>query len=203
MAMAAPAMADFSGSKTVLSGETWNADGDIAETADTVITVNVGGLITGGEFIADDEWGNTFDMNIYGAADIEQLKLDGACTVVVGNGTDAATLDVDEGYMGKSANATITINNGSTMTVEASWGGEFEIRTDNTSYIDLVGTGTLKIWKDADLYNANLVIGNGGTTAVSMNVVGDYDVYSTVPEPATMSLLALGGLAMLRRRRNR
>ena len=212
MAMAAPAFADFSGSKTVLSGETWNEDGDIAKTANTDITVNVGGTMTGGEFLASDEWGYTCDMNIFGTANIEQFKIygDGACTIVVGNGTDAAALNVDEGFLGKHGDSTITINSGSSMTVDASgngWDGEFEIRTDHTSSINLVGTGTLRLINDgtyaADLWNDNLVIGNGGANPVTSAQVGDYVVYSTVPEPATMSFLALGGLAMLRRRRNR
>ena len=188
-AMAVPALADFSGSKTVASGETWDVDGKIAETANTDITIDVGGSMTcGDEFMASDQWGFTFDMNINGAADIEQFKIygDGACTIVVGNGTAAATLLVDEGFLGKWGDCTMTINNGSSMTVDASanaWAGEFEIRTDFTSSIDLVGTGTIRLINDgtysAALYNDHLVIGNGGTTPVTSAQVGDYIVYST------------------------
>ena len=187
VAMAATALADFSGSKTVASGETWDEDGDIAKSGNTDITIAVGGLMTGGEFMASDEWGYTFDMNINGAADIEQFKIygDGACTIVVGNGTAAATLLVDEGFLGKWGDCTMTINNGSSMTVDASanaWAGEFEIRTDFTSSIDLVGTGTIRLINDgtysAALYNDHLVIGNGGTTPVTSAQVGDYIVYS-------------------------
>ena len=208
LAIAAPAFADFSGSKTVLNGQTWNEDGDIAKTANTDITVNVGGTMTGGEFLAADEWGYTFDLNIYGTAEIEQFKIygDGASTITVGNGTDAATLTIGEGFLGKHGDSTITINSGSSMVIDATaygWAGEFEIRTDFTSSIDLVGTGTLKLLSTADLFNDGLVTGNGGTTAVTTASVGDYTVYSTtaVPEPTSMSLLALGGLALLRRRR--
>lgn len=211
LAMAAPAFASFSGSKTILSGATENVDGDIAKTANTDITVNVGGTITGVEFLATDEWGFTFDMNIYGTATIEELKLDGngATTVFVGNGIDAATLTVAQSYMSKSGSVSVTINSGSSMTVDAplfGWtsGGELEFRPEFPSTFDLVGTGTLRLINDgtyaASLFGTGL-IGNGGTTAVTSAQDGDYLVYSTIPEPTSMSLLALGGLALLRRRR--
>ena len=52
---------------------------------------------------------------------------------------------------------------------------------------------------DADLIKSIVIVHNhfawGGPT------VGVMDVYSAVPEPATLSLLALGGLAAIRRRR--
>jgi hypothetical protein len=211
--MAAPAFASFSGSKTVLSGETWDEDGNIAEDSNTDITIDVGGSMTGGEFKAAEGSGYTFDMDINGAADIEEFKIygDGACTIVIGNGTAAATLTVAEGFLGKLGDSTMTINNGSSMIVNApefGWtsGGYFEIKTEFTSAIDLVGTGTIKLINDgtyaASIGNANLIIGNGGTTAVTSEQVGDYIVYSTVPEPATMSILVIGGLgALLKRRR--
>ena len=212
LAIAAPAFASFSGSKTILSGSTENVDGSIAKNANTDITVNVGGTLTGGEFKVADEWGYTFDLNIYGTAEIEEFKIygDGASTITVGNGTDAATLAIGEGFLGKHGDSTITINSGSSMVIDATaygWAGEFEIRTDFTSSIDLVGTGTFRLINDgtsaAALVNDGLVTGNGGTTAVTTAQVGDYTVYSTtaVPEPTSMSLLALGGLALLRRRR--
>ena len=193
-AMAVPALADFNGTKTVVNAETWDVSGNYADTANTVITVDVGGTHTGGECqIANASWGGyTFEHNINGTADIEQYKLDGACTVVV-----SGALIVDEGYMGKSANASITINAGASMTIDASanaWAGEFEIRTEFTSYIDLVGTGTIRLINDgtyaANLWNDHLVVGNGGSTPVTTAQVGDYLVYSTTsgstPVPGTL-----------------
>jgi hypothetical protein len=148
-AMAVPALANFSGSKTVASGETWAADGDIARDSNTDITINVGGSMTGGEFKASEGWGYTFDMDIFGAADITEFKIygDGACTIVVGNGTDPATLTVLECLLGKAGDASITINAGSTMAVSGDWEGVFKVDSDaigSDSYIDLVG-GTLMV----------------------------------------------------------
>jgi hypothetical protein len=45
-------------------------------------------------------------------------------------------------------------------------------------------------------------MGNYATNDYGVTVdIGDFDNLTLVPEPATMSLLGLGGLAMLRRRR--
>ena len=149
VALAAPAMAHFSGSHTVLSGETWAADGDIAKDSNTDITINVGGSMTGGEFQASDGWGYTFDMDIFGAADITEFKIygAGACTIVVGNGTDPATLTILEGLLGKAGDASITINAGSTMAVSGTWQNIFKVDENaigSDSYINLVG-GTLMV----------------------------------------------------------
>ena len=209
--LAAPAFASFSGTKTVANAETWDMSGNFAQDSATVITVDVGGLWTGGECqLTDGVWPYTLDIEINGTANVEQFKLDSYGTVVV-NGD----LNVAEGYMGKDGACSITINSGGTMTVDASlwsWpapnGGEFDIQSGHASSINLVGTGTLRLIKDgtytATLYDVgSLLVGNGGTTAVTSEEVGGYVVYSTVPEPATMSLLAIGGLALIRRRKRR
>jgi hypothetical protein len=213
VAMAVPALANFSGSKTVASGETWAADGDIARDSNTDITINVGGSMTGGEFQASDGSGYTFDMDIFGAADIEQLKVFGpACTVVVGNGTNAATLEIVEGLLGKTGNATITINDLSTMIVSGNWDSAYKVDaglgTNTDTYIDLLGSGTLVVnasitesWFDKSI-KGNGTLNNWVKTYDAGGFDGDgSNTYTAIPEPATMSLLAIGGLALIRRRR--
>ena len=195
VAMAVPALANFSGSHTVLSGETWAADGDIAKDSNTDITINVGGSMTGGEFQASDGWGYTFDMDIFGAADITEFKIygAGACTIVVGNGTDAATLTIVEGLLGKKGDASITIKSGGTMIITgnpADLGWDDFYRIDSAalgtdSYIDLEGSGTLKVADHVDTtgyedsIKGNGVLDNWVKSAETIDGT-DYHVYTVV-----------------------
>jgi len=52
---------------------------------------------------------------------------------------------------------------------------------------------------------SSMTVNGSAATAANFNIAYDSGVttMTLVPEPATMSLLALGGLAILRRRRNR
>jgi hypothetical protein len=137
----------------IVAGGTWNTDGEMryGEENDATINVAVGGTLNAEvEMLWNDQNQNSPEelrLNVYGTAFVEQLKMYGHAgddETVVGNGTDAATLTIVEGLLGKHGDAHITINAGSTMIITA---GTFKIDSDNIgsdSYIDLNG-GTLKI----------------------------------------------------------
>ena len=188
-AMAVPALADYDvidTTVTILNGETVNASGDM-DMKNGTLDVQVGGVLNAAVEMKSFE-GNSH-MIVNGTAYIEQMKLYGPGDVIVGNGTDAATLTILEGFVGKEGATTITINAGSTMIVDADWMEAFSIDSveyklgsgGHDSYIDLVG-GTLKISTATSLRagHGNLMIGYGGTGTVSSEVIGDYTVYTGV-----------------------
>ncbi|MCL2701212.1 MAG: PEP-CTERM sorting domain-containing protein [Phycisphaerae bacterium] len=76
----------------------------------------------------------------------------------------------------------------------------------NLCWIDFGQTLTVmgvRLYGGSELDDEGYVIGDGNNPGPRNGglIVGDILAYRVVPEPATMSLLALGGLAMLRRRR--
>ncbi|RLF05351.1 MAG: hypothetical protein DRJ64_05700 [Thermoprotei archaeon] len=84
--------------------------------------------------------------------------------------------------------------------------------TINTSYIGFgcwgSGSGTINFSGDGEIISdANQVdevqgwIDNGWITNAQVNFVGGKTVISQIPEPATLTLLGLGAVAMLRRKR--
>lgn len=77
----------------------------------------------------------------------------------------------------------------------------------NNSTINLAG-GVLRVNEDWESYGLMLhfvrngmLVAYGGTSEVYYQVVDGYAEMMAIPEPATMSLLSLGALAILRRRR--
>jgi hypothetical protein len=116
--------------------------------------LHMNGEVTGNE---NENSTQTIRVNIFGTAYIDQFKFSRPSTddteVVIGNGSDAALLTVYEGYLGKSGDASVTINAGSTMTISGDWNGAFKIDdadagdplgVGNDAWIDLVG-GTLMV----------------------------------------------------------
>ena len=201
-----------SGTVNIVSGGTWNTDGQMrfAENgAAATITVAVGGTLNAEvEMVWNEGDIGTQQnrLNVYGTAYVEQLKMQGFAgddITTVGNGIDAATLTIVEGLLAKDGLASITINAGSTMIVDGDYANAFNTSYANGGFIDLVGSGTFQTLNAAGISDTSKIIGNGGTTAVTSELVGSYTVYSTtaIPEPTSMSLLALGGLALIRRRR--
>jgi hypothetical protein len=206
------------GTVNIVSGGTWNTDGQMrfAENGSAAtINVAVGGHL---DAVVEMKWNEgdvgtqTNRLNVYGTAYVEQLKMYGTANddkTVVGDGTNAAFLGISEGLLGRDGDATITIEAGSNMFIE---NDEFKIDGDDLgtdSYIDLVGTGTLQILIDAitsqyeDSIKGNGVLDDWVRTTGTFDGQDVYVYTASAPEPATMSLLAIGGLALLRRRRRR
>ena len=87
-------------------------------------------------------------------------------------------------------------------------GGQLAILGADTTSLDtflanITGTvGNLKYWTGSDWDSmSNGTLGIDYTLTDGAGDLAGYGVLMIVPEPTTMSLLALGGLAMLRRRR--
>ena len=99
----------------------------------------------------------------------------------------------------------MTVNNNSSFILDTDFAYAETFGIDNSGnasggYIDLVGTGTIKVLTAAGSSNgfgaeiAGTIIGNGGTTPVTSEVVGDYLVYSTVPAASTVEITSIAVL---------
>ncbi len=113
--------------------------------------------------------------------------------------------------MGKYGGVEMTIGTNGTFKAN----GAFIIKTidlnndgkgGHGTYVDILGSGRMLLASGLGDYGAE-IRGNGVADAYTVTVGTGadtgYSVYTAtaVPEPTSMSLLALGGLALLRRRR--
>ena len=197
LAIAAPAMAvSLSSGDTV----TWTSADDNGFTQDFdefEDLSNIHVTVNGGAFIR------------VGALKVEKSG-EGPSFLNIANGT----LSLNQLVGGKDEPMTITIGDGGALRIDPTgtlYDPWCQYGTDNAgSSINLSGTGMFVIKRVDDLVNIDpldeaKILGLGGLNLAGGGVIrtdaGGFSTYTAAPEPATMSLLALGGLAMLRRRR--
>ena len=170
-------------------------------------TTTVSGIDTGGEYEEIDNV--TLNITSTGSLTVDALKFqDGDSNASFFNIAGIATMN--QLVAGKDGPLTTTISLGGLLTVgDSNWS---DFRNDDTlSRIIIEDGGTFRLWNtsstdggapfgSADL--ARIVDINDVTIVGVAGTGGDagYDIYA-VPEPSSMSLLALGGLALIRRRR--
>jgi hypothetical protein len=198
--LAAPAMAvSLSSGETV----TWTSADDNGFTQDTVEfeeMTNIHVTVNGGAFIR------------VGALKVEDGD-SGSSTLNISNGT----LSLNQLVGGKDGPMVTTIGEGGSLRIDptgTSYDPWCQYGTDDAgSSINLSGTGMFVIKRVNDLVNIDpldeaKIFGLGGLNladdGVTRTDAGGFSTYTVaVPEPATMSLLAIGGLALIRRRKRR
>lgn len=216
LAMAAPAMAGYDiedEAVTIVNGQTVDTSGDDMDWINGSLDVQAGGtLIANGEM---KEYADGFALTVNGTASIGEFKASGE-----GAGlypiTVGGTLTVGEASLGKFGAVEMTIgttgtfiNNGSFSIASQEYDGVGSGKGGHGAFLDIVGNGRF-LWNNTESFDpakGNEIRGNGVVNAFTVTAgtgadVG-YNVYTAnaVPEPSSMSLLALGGLALLRRRR--
>ena len=214
LAMAAPAMgADFLWADQSADNSSWNGmplnDNttfefeDIGKVGTTTLELFSGGILTGG----------ALKLQRNGGGDSA-----GESIINVGNGVGESILTLYQLELGRADDggdvdrtATVNIAEGGTLKIDqtASWGTTGVLMDGEDSSFNLFGDGQLMIndlnvTSELDItrvYGLNGKNFADGGVNIDTESVSGYTIYTAVPEPATMSLLAIGGLALIRRRK--
>ena len=141
-----------------------------------------------------------------------QLTVNGTLNVQSGatwlNGSPSASeLAIGIWGMGNWSGSSATLDIGATGVVNAD---VLQMNTNGAAdcdvLIDIVTGGKMVLLSDqrsvVQAYRAlGLIVGDSGASWIGITYDGSYTTVQTVPEPMTIALLGLGGLALLRKRR--
>jgi hypothetical protein len=165
-------------------------------------------------------WEQDFSLSIrLKVTQSEQTYPDPSTGLLNPFGCGFGVMNGEQGYMtwGVATNYVACHNAPQPEYLSTSLGGQMDNSTDFHTYrVDgTFGTGGgWSLWRDSVLlgsgewahsvlYNSNYEVefGDESTGANAAAQISNFSLFSPVPEPATLSLLALGGLAVIRRRR--
>ena len=211
------ALVSVSNAAITITGAVTDDGGGYDGTSNPWIIGGWGDLVVGdggeGSMTIDDsfEVHSTYSVISYGGGTGE-VTITGAGSVWYGiEGLwmdEPGTLNISDSGLFKTDNSETHFTLGTNSEVRMQTGGKLAILgADTTSLTSFLPSETgypnnLKYWNGSDWDSMS-----NGTAGVDYDLTagaGDlegYGVLAIVPEPATMLLLALGGLAMLRRRR--
>jgi len=169
--------------------------GDIVGTGTNGLNINAGviwnmsgGKIVGRYILANG--GSTFFNFSGGTAELADV----ASTQHMGV-ANGGTLKISGSAVLDGTHATTVVQTGGTLDIASGWTGSWTWATHSGDDWKNLFTGDL-----IEVDGANI---DGATFDATFQVSDGGKTLTMIPEPATMSLIALGGLALLRRRRNR
>ena len=148
-------------------------------------------------------------LNFDGTANLGILRMDGRMATTANiTGDVTISRSIDYPWEANTGQATINVNGG-TLDIR---GANFEFRAAGGSVLpvfNIAGGEVLVSGNITDIIDAinnpaqGIIQANGGagTFAYDYTAGGDYTTITAVPEPATLTLLALGGLSLIRRKR--
>ncbi len=187
---------------TELHFASWSGNSNLV----TLNIVNSGSLTVSGWSYLGVAAGDVGEINVGAGSTLTcggamNVGFNGDCTLNVNGGT----VNANGGLY--TSNPWQTAGTGSgTINLNAGVVNVYDFAMSGTGLIN-IEAGEMRIyglWWDATLQGlmtANQIVGYNGTQSVDISYDGDFTVLSAVPEPATMCLLALGGI-MLRRKRS-
>jgi len=188
-------------SVTLAVGEILTVSGNLVLTGGTIPDngYRFGIYNDGGKFAAGSGNNWTGGWNHQTSTDLFQGRTDGAFVSTMGNAVDLNAVKTSTGSLDKDSTLpltwTMSITRDSATTVDivstftgggGSLNQEYTVADQTTSLFTYTAAGLLF----------------GGNTSVDRGVFSNVQ-YSVIPEPATMSLLALGGLGAVARRRRK
>ena len=201
---------DSSGTVTVSGiGSTWTNSGNltVSHSGDATMEITDGGTVSNTYCYIGYASGSTGAVTVRGAGS----TWTNSSWLRVGSGGDGTLSITNGGLVSIAGSLTIDHDRDGGSFVTMATGGMLAINRDAAGSLSsflaqIGGTDDIRFWDDSVLDWAHIT---GATTGEDYTLTymteGDLEGYTvltvtTIPEPATMTLLALGGLAVLSRR---